>query len=406
MAGKTHTFKFKRTVKAPPAEVYRAFTTSTALRTWLCDSAQMDARKGGRVYLWWNSGFYASGEFTTVAADKRLAFTWRGRNEPDASQVRVSLAADNGSTLVTVAHAGVGTGRAWAPVTKEIEEGWAGALENLQSVLETGQDLRFVRRPMLGVMIGEFNAEIARRLGVPVAEGLRLDEVVAGRGAEVAGLRKDDVIVGLGGMKVTSWPALASALQSRRAGDRVPVTFYRGGDRRTVTMDLSGRTLKEVPPTAAALAESVGRLHTQVDAALGRSFEGVSEEQAAYAPAPGEWSAKQTLAHLIAAERETQAWIADLINDDERWSDRFENPTSVAARLCATAAVFPSVPLLLEALKRSRTETVAMLASLPAEFVARQRNYWRLGHELLEQPEHYELHCHQIRAAIESARQP
>jgi hypothetical protein len=53
----------KRNVNVPPAEVYRAFTHATALRDWLCDAAQTEARKGGRLYLWWNSGVYASGAY-------------------------------------------------------------------------------------------------------------------------------------------------------------------------------------------------------------------------------------------------------------------------------------------------------------------------------------------------------
>lgn len=49
--------KFKLTVNAPAAEVYRAFTTSMVLREWFCNAAQADARKGGCLYLHWNSGY-------------------------------------------------------------------------------------------------------------------------------------------------------------------------------------------------------------------------------------------------------------------------------------------------------------------------------------------------------------
>jgi hypothetical protein len=109
---------------------------------------------------------------------------------------------------------------------------------------------------------------------------------------------------------------------------------------------------------------------------------------------------------LAAGGREMQAWIADLVNDDKRWSGCSENPTRVAARLRPTAAVCSTVPLRPEALKRSRAETVAMVAALPAGFLARKHSDWRLGHELLEPAEHTEQHCHQMRAAIERADQP
>ena len=130
----------------------------------------------------------------------------------------------------------------------------------------------------------------------------------------------------------------------------------------------------------------------------------MSEAEASHRPAPGEWNAKETLAHLIAGERETHVWIADLINCDERWSDNFENPTNVPARIGATTAVFSTVSALLDELKRNESETAAMLDALPPEFVARKGSYWRLGHNLLQAPEHAATHRNQIRTAIEAAR--
>jgi hypothetical protein len=109
--------------------------------------------------------------------------------------------------------------------------------------------------------------------------------------------------------------------------------------------------------------------------------------------------------HLIAAERENQAWIADLIGDDERWSDAFENPTAVPARVGATAATYPTVAGILDELKRSQAEVVAMLAALPPKFVAHKGSYWRLGFNLLQSPlDHVHEHGAQIRAAVQAAR--
>jgi uncharacterized protein YndB with AHSA1/START domain len=36
-------FKFERIVKASPAEAYRAFTRSVAVREWMCDGAMVEA---------------------------------------------------------------------------------------------------------------------------------------------------------------------------------------------------------------------------------------------------------------------------------------------------------------------------------------------------------------------------
>ncbi|UCC62882.1 MAG: SRPBCC domain-containing protein, partial [Anaerolineae bacterium] len=174
----SETLTFERTVNAPASQVYRAFTSATALREWFCDAALADPRPGGRLYFWWNQGYYACGEFTALTEDQQIAFTWHGRGEPDTTRVGVSLEPANEETRVTVTHSGIGTGAAWAETVKQFERGWEVGLENLQSVLETGRDLRYVRRPMLGVTVDEFNAETAAQLGVPVTEGIRLERTL------------------------------------------------------------------------------------------------------------------------------------------------------------------------------------------------------------------------------------
>src|SRR3954452_13231416 len=97
------TLRFTRTVDGPAPEVYRAFLAPAALRDWLCDDAQIDPRSGGRIYLWWNDGYYTAGVFTALARDERLAFTWGGPGESPGT-VTVALAAHEGSTTVTVTH--------------------------------------------------------------------------------------------------------------------------------------------------------------------------------------------------------------------------------------------------------------------------------------------------------------
>jgi uncharacterized protein YndB with AHSA1/START domain len=401
MAGKTQTLRFKRTVSAPAAEVYLAFTNSTALREWLCNAATVDARKDGRIHLWWNGGYYTTGEYTALAPNKKVAFTWRGKTEPDKTQVQVSLAEKNGKTTLTLTHT-AGTGKAWAKAVEEFARGWEMFLENLQSVLETGQDLRLTRRPMLGIMVGVFNAEVAARLGVPVREGVLLDNTVEGMGAHAAGLQKGDVIVSIGGRKTSNSPALANAVQPHRAGETVKVVLYRGGEKVTLPMTLSPRQLPEVPATAKELSEAVRRLYDQIDTDLAKAFVGVSEAEAGHPPAPNEWSAKNVVCHLIEGERYTHQWIVELVGGYESQADDW--PGNLTLGHEGLLAAYPSVPLLLEELHRQEVETVAMLAKLPDDFVARKRSYWRLGTGLLQPMEHVRGHIEQIQAAIASAR--
>jgi uncharacterized protein YndB with AHSA1/START domain len=404
----SETLRFTRIMKAPRTEAYRAFTRSVALREWLSDGAVVEARPGGHLYLWWHSGYYACGEFLGLDPGKSVAFTWHGRGEPGPTQVDVTLEARDGDDLlVTVAHSGFGTGAVWDRVRDEAAQGWQSGLENLASVLETGQDLRYVRRPLLGIYLDEFTPEIAARLGVPSSEGIRLSGTVEGMGAQQAGLQKDDVMVAMAGQTVSDYPGLVRALGPHRAGDRVAVEFYRGAERRTTEMQLSGRVIPEVPPTPAALAAAFQEGYAASLSELERVLDGVGEGEASHRPAPGEWNTLEVLAHLIAHEREQQTWITDLLCDDERWSDRFENTEVVPARIAAIVNAYPTLGQAVDALRRSQGETVHMLAALPAEFVAHRGTYWRLGRSMLEglqPPSHLQEHIEQIQAAVASAR--
>ena len=403
MTSKTLTFEC--TVNAPASQVYRAFTNSTALREWLCEAAMADPRPAGRLYLWWDTGYYASGEFTAVTPDEQIAFTWYGRNNPGPTQVVISLEEGEKGTHVTVIHDGIGSGEEWAETVKQFERGWEVGLENLQSVLETGQDLRFVLRPMLGIMVGEYNAEVAARLGVPVTEGMRLEGVVEGMGAAAAGLEQDDVIVGIGDVEVTGWYSMDNVLRVHRAGEQVKAVFFRGGEKLSVTMKLSGRPLPEVPTTPKALAEAIREHYAAADGELDAFLEGVTEEDAAYHPAPGEWNVKEILAHLIASTRGWHFFLIDMINDDEPWYDHWESHTNVPARHEATLAVYPTIAELLAEFNRNRAETVAILAALPPEFVARKGSYIKLGYRMLDAPGyHMRQHLEQMREAVEAAR--
>jgi len=398
----TRTLTFERKIQASPAELYRAFSNATALREWLSDVATTAPREGGHFYLAWNDGYYTSGEFTALAPGEEVAFTWHGRDEPGSSIVRASLAVEDGGTRVLVEHAGLGAGEAWSETVEALERAWPFSLDNLASVTETGEDLRFTRRPMLGITISDFNAEVAAQLGVPVPEGIRIDGAVSGMGAEAAGLQADDVIVGMAGREITGWATLTDALAAKQAGDTVDVVFYRGPEKHTVEMTLSGRPIPEIPETAQALAEAARERHAEIESELEEFFEDVGDAEAGFKPSSDAWSAKETLAHLIHNERGWQSWVSDLIGGHEPWyEDWGGNPH---ARVVATVTAYPTVEALQEELKRHHAETAALIANLPSEFIDRKGSYWRLAYNLLEAPYHHRTHLQQMQEAVDAAR--
>ncbi|MGQ0602884.1 MAG: SRPBCC domain-containing protein [Anaerolineales bacterium] len=399
---KTQALKFKRTIAQPPSEVYRMLTRASLLRTWLCDAAQLDARKGGRVYLYWNAGYAVTGECTAAEPGKKVAFTWQGKGDPGPSQAVITLKGNDGSTAVTLTHE-VGTGKAWKATTEGMGHEWNNGLDNLKSVLETGEDLRLVRRPMLGITgMAQNDAETAAKLGMPVTTGIRIGGTVPGMGAEAAGLQADDVIVGMGKTKVQRFPQLTASLSQHKAGDTIPVMFYRGQQKHVLPMTLSRRPPVPMPATGMELAARAREMFERDDAELAQLFENVSEEDAGCRPAPDEWSAKDVLAHIIQSERGALDFHMQVVSDSEPWFDDFDN--ELHARPLGLRRLFPTVQALLDELKRAEAETVAFLEALPPEYIAQKRNYWRLCQNFYLGPTHVQTHADQIRKAIAAAR--
>ena len=404
MSPDTQTLKFQQTVKASPKVLYRAFTNPTDLTNWLANMATVSPEVGGRIYLWWNTGYYTSGEYTQIEPKDKVAFTWRGRGEPAASEVEINLSAKDGVTLVEIEHRGIGSSAEWDSIREETERGWQTGLENLASVFETGEDLRFTRRPMLGIIVEDFPEELAKELDMPVTKGIRIGDPIEGMGAKAAGLQNNDVIVGLAGKPVTDYSSLTNALQNCRAGDTIPVDFYRGAEKKRVEMKLSGRPIPEIPKSAEELARVVETKQDQMSSTLAGFFAELTEEEASHKPKPDVWSAKENLAHLIHGERGTQNQIADEIGGFTPHYDDYGG--NIHERVQATLAVYPTSQDLLAEFRRSCAETVAFLARLPVEFLDEHKGaYWSVAYNQLESDFHFDGHLEQMRAAVQDARE-
>lgn len=396
------TIELKQSIAAPVSQVYRAFTNATALREWMSDVATVLPHEGGRVYLAWNNGYYTAGEFTRLNPNECVEFTWNGRTEPGITHVKITMTGQDSKTDLRLEHTGIGEGEEWNKVRQKFEDEWAKMLRNLTSVLEKGEDLRITKRPMLGIMIGEYNQELASKLNVPVTDAVRLDSTIDGMGAQKAGLQKDDVLVEMDGKRITSFPELVSTLSGREAGDVVEVVYYRGPEKMVTQMKLSGRPIPEIPWTADDLAEAISKQEAEARDEMLKVLEGVTEEEASHKPAPDEWSVKEILAHLILSEQGQSFFLESTLNNQELWADDFGG--NVHAHTSAIANVFHTVPELLEELERSRRITVEFVRQLPESFLSRKSSMWKLAFESLSFPSHITQHLEQIQAALNAAR--
>jgi uncharacterized protein YndB with AHSA1/START domain len=398
----TRTQTFERTVPAAPKEVYRALTTNSALRDWLCNTADVDPRTGGRIYLWWDTGYYTAGVFTSVTRDASLAFTWRGPNDPEAAEVSIELSPQGEATGVTVTHSPSDSAHEGTESADKIKAIWESGLENLESILQSGVDLRFVRRPMFGLSGADMlTDELAAQLGVPVKEGMHLIALVEGMGAHNAGLQKHDVVVSLAGHDITNFQALTVALQSHQAGDKVPVVYYRGPDKHTVTMELVKRPAADIPETPEGVATVARTLYEQVDAEMDKVFEGATEAEAGYRPGPDEWNAREIVCHLMALERDTQMWITTLVEDVDILQAFHTNEN---VRIKSLAGAYPTIPALLAELKRNEALTIAMIEALPPEAVARKHLFRQISQWLTSFDIHTRQHIAEIANLLQAAR--
>ena len=394
---------FTQAVDASPKDVYYAFATAQGWRDWLCDSARFEARPGGSYQLAWNNGWYVAGTVRECTRPERVGLTWFGMGDPGPTDVTIELKGKDGGTTAELRHSGFGQGDDWQKAYEEASKVWQIGLENLESIFTSGEDLRIVRRPLIGFVPSDFNEKIAIEIGVPVTEGVRIDQLIEGMGAERAGLRSNDVIVQMDNMAVTGFADLAEARQGKRAGDAVALVVYRGEERIEAEMILSPPPIPEVPLDPVALAERARAIDAEIMNELRALFEGVSEAEAEFNPSPEEWSAKEVMAHLIISEQQGQLGIAELICDAQRESTgEFGN---VRAQFTTVLSVTSTINKLIDRLEASKKET-AMLLELAEELKARKGVLWGFGLNMWQIPGFHErTHMDQMRAAIEAARE-
>jgi hypothetical protein len=223
-------------------------------------------------------------------------------------------------------------------------------------------------------------------------------------GAERAGLRKDDVLVGMAGHPITTdFNTLPLAIAGKKGGDQIEVVFYRGPEKKTITMELSRRPLPDVPFDPAELGGQARELYEPALAELEQCFEGYTDVQAMQRPDPREWSALEVVAHLIHNERFNLIFLSGLIDGIEPYYDGGGN--NVTAYSEATVKANPSIRQMLELLRKTVEEVLVFTALMPKDFAANKGSYWRFAFGLLQPNFHITGHVQQIKDALAAANE-
>lgn len=379
--------KVVRTIQAAPHEVFDALQYACRLREWLCHKACTEPRKGGRFEIRWRS-YTARGVFIAFAPPKTLAFTWQGANDPGETQVKITLKPLEAGTKLVLSHSGWGSGKKWAGFAETAEREWGKVLDNLKSVLETGIDLRETRQPRLGVA---FDTAQER-------PGVLVTDIAPNSPAEKGGLQKGDILINIDGRRLRSAQDFTDVFQTLRGGQHIKIGLARDGKRRTLDIELGMQPVPVVPDDPAAVAEQARQAHEQAIAALRVAVAGLSDEQAAQPPAEGEWSVKQTLAHLCVCEPGYRAWAVDvLLGNETHWVE-----TRLPEQFASVLATTPTVGALLDRFEREAAESRAFVAALTPEHRANKLRYRRIALMLLEYAWHVNAHLAQVQKTVKT----
>jgi pimeloyl-ACP methyl ester carboxylesterase len=109
-------------------------------------------------------------------------------------------------------------------------------------VQAAAQDGELRRRALFGAQFGSVTADIQRRQNLNDGNGLVIQRVLPGTSAGDAGFEPGDVILAVGGVSVSDFPAFLARMATTRAGDVLPFRFVRDGTRQERPV-----TLKEMP---------------------------------------------------------------------------------------------------------------------------------------------------------------
>jgi S1-C subfamily serine protease len=109
-------------------------------------------------------------------------------------------------------------------------------IDKLLERMKKGEHIAAEKRPFLGIRAGEGNPDV---------EGIQIVDVLKDSPAEKAGIKKEDVLVELGGAKITDSESLKEALEPHKIGEEVELKVVRkakeGWQEKKFKLKLEGR---------------------------------------------------------------------------------------------------------------------------------------------------------------------
>ena len=137
------TLRMERRFQAPAQAVFDAWTSAEVMRRWWhvehdweTTEAVVDLRIGGAVRVVMRDPhndveYGGGGQYTEIDPPNRLAFTWIWDGNDTRQLIELDFEEADGITTVRLTNSGLWSEEA----VRSHEEGWTGALENLERTL-------------------------------------------------------------------------------------------------------------------------------------------------------------------------------------------------------------------------------------------------------------------------------
>jgi serine protease Do len=132
-----------------------------------------------------------------------------------------------------------------SPVGANIGVGFAIPAEEAQPVIESLRKGVRPERGYLGLQIGPVSADRADAEGIEKNRGEVVGRVVAGAGADKAGLKENDIVLQVNNIEITPAQTLSYIVANIKPGTKIPIQILREGKRMTLTAVVGTRPTEE-----------------------------------------------------------------------------------------------------------------------------------------------------------------
>lgn len=112
----------------------------------------------------------------------------------------------------------------------------------VRKIVEDLIDFGSVKRALLGITMQPISQEIADKMKLSSLKGVYIVEVLKGSAADEAGVRKEDVLVAIDSMTVTSTASVQETVSRYRPGDEAVLTVIRDGKEKKLEVTFKGTT--------------------------------------------------------------------------------------------------------------------------------------------------------------------